>query len=389
MKPSAFSGLTLTLAVTVLAGFWLPHLRAADTPPSEQQLAEINTAIDRVKAWLEQANLQHPEYEQNLQAVELRLATVTRQISTTRNSIDAGNTQLNALQQQQQQLLAQKRQQTEIIKQLIRAAYMEGSQSMLKLVLNQEDPAEAARMLYYHRLINEHRLAQVQDYERTLTNLENTELEIQNSNNKLITENEKLALQLQEMEMQRQARQQALATLEASIAERDAELQKLQADREALELLLEEVQRAMEAIPLPGSQQPFAQRQAGLPWPGSGSLLSRFGDRYGNGELQRQGITLDAETGDPVRAVHGGRVVFANWLRGSGHLMILDHGDGYLSLYGYNETLTQQQGDWVNAGEVIATAGNSGGQRQSGIYFEIRYNGRPVDPLAWLEPENR
>jgi len=377
------------LALTILGSLWLPYILAAEVAPSEQQLAEINTAIERIEAWLNEASQQRPDYQNSLQAVETRLASISQEITTIRKGVETTTAQLSNLHQRQQQLSRQKSQQAEIIEQLLRTVYMEGSQSTLKLVLNQQDPAEAARLLYYYRHIHAHRLAQIQNYEQTLTNLKSTEIDIQNSNRELIEENRRLDQRLQDLEAEKQARLQALANLEQSIVERDAELQKLQIDREALESLLDEVRRAVEAIPPPGSQQPFARRKGALPWPGSGPLLSRFGDRFGNGELQRQGLTVGAAAGDPVRAVHGGRVVFANWLRGSGLLLILDHGDGYLSLYGHNETLTQQQGSRVNAGEVIATAGNSGGQQQTGIYFEIRYNGRPVDPLGWLEPANQ
>ena len=375
---------TLALALAVLVKLWSTAPEAAEVPPSEQQLAEINDAIEQVEAWLQQASERRPEHQQSLQEVELRLAAITREVATTRDNIQAGNARLATLQTQQRDLQEQKERHTEIIHQLLRAAYMEGSQSTLKLLLNQQDPAEAARMLYYYRLINEDRIAQIQAYERTLTYLESNEIEIQNANRELISENERLARQVQELDLEREARQQGLATLEAAINERGAELEKLQADRDALESLLEEVRRAVESIPVPGSQQPFAQRRGDLPWPAPGSLLSRFGERYGNGELQRQGLTISAESGDPVRAVHGGRIVFANWLRGSGLLIILDHGDGYMSLYGYNETLTRELGSWVDAGQVIATAGSSGGQQQPGSYFEIRYNGRAVDPLDWL-----
>ena len=379
---------TLALALAVLTGLYSSAAVTAEAPPSEQQLVEIDASIVQVEAWLLQASRQLPELQQKLQQVELRLAALTREIADTRASIRAGNARLSTLQSRQQDLLKQKNRQMDMVGQLLRAAYMEGSQNFLKLLLNQQDPAEAARMLYYYRLINADRMARIEDYEQTLTYLKNTETEIEDTNSKLNNESRQLARQVRDLEAERQTHRQAVASLLESIEQRDAQLQELQAARVALESLLEEVQQAVEAVPVQDGLQPFARRQGELPWPAEGPLLSRYGERYGNGELQRQGITIGAASGDPVRAVHGGRVVFANWLRGSGLLIILDHGDGYMSLYGHNETLTSEPGNWINAGKVIASAGSSGGQQQAGIYFEIRYNGRAMDPLDWLAPGN-
>jgi len=383
-KPAA----TLTLVLLT----FLPSpaiLLAAEDTPSEQQLAELVAAIAEIEASLEQSRQQQPEFEQQLRQSETRLAEHAAQVAETRSSIQLLNDRLATLQQQQQALAAQRDRQLLQVKALLRNAYMEGPQSALKLALNQQDPATAARMLYYYRHVNAHRMSRVEDFERTLTNLEIAEIEAQEANSALLENNRRLALQLEDLERDRDLRQLALSTLEESISARGAELQKLQEDRDALDALLRDVQRAVENIPVPGSDQPFARRQGQLTWPGEGPVLSRYGESYGNGELRRQGITIGAEPGDPVRAVHGGRVVFANWLRGSGLLIIVDHGDGYMSLYGHNETLAREQGDPVTAGELIATAGDSGGQPEPGIYFEIRYNGRPLDPSDWLNPDGR
>lgn len=387
-KPEVSRALPLLLA-TLLGIVWPPPLPAAEDPPSEQQLAAINTAIADVEAWLEQASRERPEYEQNLQATETQLSAISREIAIIHDNIEAKSNQLDALQQRQRLLEEQKRQQSELVAQLLRSAYMEGPQGVLNLVLNQQDSAKLGRMLHYYQLIQERRRIQTEEYEQTLTNLETTELELLSTNNELSEQRDRLALRQRALEAERQSRQRTLSNLETAIAQRGAELQALLADRQTLAALLEEVRRAVEKIPVPDSHFPLIRRQGELPWPGQGPLVSKFGERFGNGELQRQGITIGAETGDPVRAVHGGRVVFANWLRGSGLLVILDHGDGYLTLYGHNETLLSQQGDWVDAGQAIATAGDSGGQQQTGIYFEIRHHGRPVNPIDWLVPAER
>ncbi|MCB1672357.1 MAG: peptidoglycan DD-metalloendopeptidase family protein [Gammaproteobacteria bacterium] len=348
----------------------------------------LNTAITRIEAWLEQARLDRPETIARLEATETRLAALNRDLDRARQAIADSNEQLSSLQRQQQTLNDSRQTQTEQVRRMVRAAYQEGRQSTVKLILNQEDPAAAARLLHYYRLINEARLEQVREYRRTLAVLADTEQALQDTRVRLTAQQQRLDASLAEVELERQARQQTLAELDASIDQRDSELEKLLADRTALEALLAELSQAFETIPVPGGQDPFAGRRGLLPAPVAGDLLIRFGERYGNGDLQRQGIVIGCEAGTPVRAVHSGTVVFANWLRGSGLLIILDHGDGYLSLYGHNQSLTLTQGDRVEAGAVVAIAGNSGGNRETGVYFEIRYNGRPQDPLDWLAAEN-
>ena len=129
--------------------------------------------------------------------------------------------------------------------------------------------------------------------------------------------------------------------------------------------------------------EPFEDMRGRLPWPVNGDLLASFGSVRGGSGLPRQGALIAAATGQPVRAVHRGRVAYADWLRGFGLLLIVDHGDGFMSLYGHNETLVRDTGDWVESAEIIATAGDSGGYAEPSLYFEIRRDGKPVDPGRW------
>ena len=133
----------------------------------------------------------------------------------------------------------------------------------------------------------------------------------------------------------------------------------------------------------PSDARPFKQQKGKLPWPTSGPFLATFGEPRKQGGLTWNGVLISAKHGTPVRAISHGRVAFADWLQGFGFITIIDHGEGYMSLYGHNETLVKQAGDWVDAGEVIATSGDSGGQPMPGVYFEIRSRGKPVNPSRW------
>jgi septal ring factor EnvC (AmiA/AmiB activator) len=175
-----------------------------------------------------------------------------------------------------------------------------------------------------------------------------------------------------------------LAELQTAIVSRGQELEQLVSNQADLEALIQQIELARQRIPALDERIPFVEQRGNLPRPLAGRLVYGFGSPYGNGNLQRQGIGIYAEEGAQVRAVHGGRVLFANWLQGSGLLLILDHGDGYMSLYGANQSLLNKAGDWVNTGDAIATAGDSGNRDQVALYFEIRLRGQAQDPAIWL-----
>jgi len=185
------------------------------------------------------------------------------------------------------------------------------------------------------------------------------------------------------LQRSQQTRTQLIASLNADMAARRNELEQLLADRAHLQELIDEINRIIVDIPAPEDAAPFDAARGQLPWPVGGELLARFGERYG-GSLQRQGIIIGSTTGSTVRAVHNGRVVFADWLRGSGNLIVVDHGNSFISLYAHVQGFTKQTGDWVNRGEALALTGNDAGNGAPGLYFEIRQNSRTLNPQDWL-----
>ena len=160
-------------------------------------------------------------------------------------------------------------------------------------------------------------------------------------------------------------------------------------DQRNLEDLLNRIAEGVVNLPTQGDTIAFSSRKGSLLMPVSGTIKSRYGSRRGDGKLKWDGVVISAATGDPVHAVHYGRVVFSDWLRGFGLLMIISHGEGYMSLYGHNQVLYRETGDWVTAGEVIAAVGDTGGQLEAGLYFEIRNGGKPTNPQQWCKVRNR
>lgn len=359
---------------------------AAQDPLPEEQLEQLNAAISQIEDWLNSATNNRSSLER-----DLREASVA--ITANRAAIDENEAELVALSQQLQALDSRQRElqdmlagQEELIRRALRASYSSGRESYLKLLLTQEDPSLSARMLRYYTDFNQARLASINRYRDTLAALDTTLTALESTTLQLDDTRLALTQQNQTLSAETQRRQALLDELEVEIASRNDELEQLSADRQRLEDLVQQIQDAIVNIPAPEQLTPFSQARGRLPRPVEGESLNRFGAPYSDGNLHRQGIVLSAQEGSPVRAVHPGRVVFSDWLRGSGLLVVVDHGEGFMSLYANNGSLIKRNGDWVNRGEALATAGSNGGMEQPGIYFEIRHNGQAEDPGTWWQP---
>tara|TARA_R110002167_G_scaffold70453_4_gene198698 strand:- start:7827 stop:8909 length:1083 start_codon:yes stop_codon:yes gene_type:complete len=357
----------------------------AQEPPPEEQLAQLNSAIADIETWLNSAANNRSALETQLRENTQKTDSIRAQVAENRDAIATLQSQLNSLNERSAALELEKSAQEALVKQAVRAAYVSGQEPYLKLLLNQQDPARSARMLNYYERFNRERLARVQEYRETLSELLATRAQIEASTVERDAIQAQLQVQLDSLDTEQAQRNTLLAALKDDIATRSGELQQLTEDRGRLEALIAKIQEAIASIPPPEQLTPFTQSRGKLPWPVAGTALNRFGAAYSDGNLHRAGIVMGAEIGSPVRAVHPGRVVFADWLRGSGLLVVVDHGEGYLSLYANNQSLVKRKGDWVNRGEALATSGENGGTGSPGIYFEIRHNGQAQDPAIWCE----
>lgn len=375
-----------TVRLALLLATLLPFAiaQAQDRAGAEQELAAVNTAIVDIQSWLDGANASHSEALTRLRAIELEIDEVHSRIDAVESALEETQARLDALTAEQQTLTAARDRQQETLAAILRATYMTGNEPVLKLLLNQQDPSAAARMLHYARVLSEEQLTRVQAYQATLAELETVDNELTASLAQLGEQRAALESEATSLDSARGERERVLATLSGDISGRREELQQLELDRAELQALLEEIARAMEGVRSFADVPPFAEQRGQLPAPTDGVVSSRFGAAYGGGSLNRQGIILRASEGTPVRAVHAGRVVFADWLRGAGLLAIVDHGDGYMSLYAGNEALGVTAGDWVDRGQVLATSGPGVAGGEAGLYFEIRQQGRAVDPADWL-----
>ena len=325
--------------------------------------------------------LQKLESEISKNALSLKnLVKEVRVIQQQKTKLERDLTQLNKQVNRQQIALSQQ----------MRSAYSIGHQQNLKMLLNQQNPAQTGRAQEYFNYFNRARTQQIKSFAETIKIKEQTEAALQQT---LMTQNALLRAQKdkeRKRQRQRLQRKNLLAELSSKIKNQENTLSSLEDSRGRIENLLKSLGELLADIPTnPSENRPFVAQKGKLPWPAKGTFLSKFGQSKARGDLKWNGVLIKAPFGTPVHVISHGRVAFSDWLQGFGFITVIDHGNGYMSLYGNSESLFKQTGDWVAAGDVIATAGDSGGQPQSGVYFEIRSRGKPVNPAKWRSEERR
>ena len=354
-------------------------------PNYDKQLKQLKNVIQQVQQEMQAVKSERDQLLNALQNSETDIGELINQVDKIKADLHQKNQELKGLQQKQQQLELQQAEQKKHIEQQLTAAYKLGQQDRIKLLLNQEDPETLSRVLRYHDYILQARQEKVAEYLATLQELNSIVPQITQTRDQLNKDKNRLEQQYKALKTQQQERNQTLAKLNKMLQSKDQELKQQQANRQRLQKLLDSVRQAITELSAPDENQPFASRKGKLFWPVNGRMKQKFGSRRDDGKLKYEGVLLGAATGTEVKSIHYGRVLFANYLRGHGLLIIVDHGDNYMSLYGHNQSLSKEVGDWVTPGEVIATVGSSGGQQLSGLYFEIRHKGNPTNPSRWCK----
>jgi septal ring factor EnvC (AmiA/AmiB activator) len=369
---------TLVALCTALA---LPAAQQ-DRKRAEADLQALTDRIERVQRQMQQDAVEKDRLSRDLRAAETSVARARgglAELRAQRAERSAARRQL--AERRAEREAAQQRTEQDLAAQL-RAAYLMGRNEPLKMLLNQRSPAEFSRNLTYYSYFGRLRATQIREISDNIAQIEQLTAEIDAEDAELARLEGRQKDQVAELESARKQRGQVLASLQKQSATRTAQLARMQQQQAQLERLLKQLSRATEAVPF-DPNAPFAQLRGKLAWPVAGTVDVDFGGQRAGG-MRSDGIEIDAERGASVRAVHEGRVVYSDWLPGRGLLIILDHGNGYLSLYGHADQLFRQAGTRVQAGEVIAAAGDSGGRRRAGLYFEIRRAGKPVDPHGWF-----
>ena len=351
---------------------------------ARDQLARLKRDMAALSEELKSDLARRSTLRDALRTSELAISRINREIKDTRARLDKNRKQLNTLRDQRRKLLVARGEQQELISEEIQTAYQMGKQAQLRVLLNQEDPATLARAMTYYDYFYQARLDQIRRYLETVARIDALEPEIETASAALEATRKTLDRKQDELLVTQRQREKDLKQLNATIATKDERLHKMAQDQEELQRLLEVIEQAVAELEVPEEYQAFDSFQGEMPWPVEGRASNRFGGRRSQGGMRWQGLNIPAEEGSTVNAIHHGRVVFADWFRGSGLLLIIDHGDGYMSLYAHNESLLRDVGEWVSAGAAVATVGTSGGRDEAALYFEIRQAGKPVNPVSWL-----
>ena len=363
-----------------------PSLPASERQAKEAELKQLRQRITELQQKLQTVRTRYDELRNALRKTERHIGRLSRTIRDLDSDLASQNKRLDGLHAREHDLRLSVAQQREYLASQVRAAYAMGRQEYLKILLNQENPATVGRVVTYYDYLNKARSERIDSLGKTIKQLEQVRNEVEAETRRLSELREKRRQEKLALEQSRQEREQVIAQLKHEINSQDKRLAGMLQDEQQLKALIRALADALEDIPAePGNRKPFGTLKGKLKWPARGPLLISYGSPRKLGKLRWQGVMIGAREGQEVHAVAGGRVAFADWLRGYGLMIIIDHGDGYMSLYGQNQSLYKETGDWVEAGEAIASVGDSGGVDQVGLYFEIRKDGHPTDPVRWCK----
>ena len=349
----------------------------------EQELEEVRARISELTKRMDASAASRDRLIVELQAAEVVISEKRirlKELERERNYSAKRRAELSAdLATRETELHEESRQ----LADQVRAAYMSGSQERIKLMLNQRDPAALGRLMTYYGYLNDYRAENIDAVTEHIHELLALRKAVAAAEARIAELARAQYAELTELNSAQEWRQQLLASLKGKIADEGREIERLAAQEKDLSRLIAELTSILSDYPIT-SEDPFSRHRGRLTWPVAGTLVHDFGQPRVSDRLKWNGVVLAAPRGREIRSVYHGRVVFADWLAGLGLLVIIDHGEGYMTLYGYNETILKNTGDWVAPGDVIATVGDSGGQPIFALYFEIRRGIRPVNPNNWI-----
>lgn len=349
----------------------------------ERELEAVREKISELKESMDRRAGERDRVTGELQAAEGRIAEKRqrlRELERQRAFSEQKKGELETRLAGRREALAAE---TDLLAAQVRTAYMSGEQERLKLLLNQHDPATLGRLMTYYRYMSDYRGQNIETVNGHIRELSVLRGQAAAETERLADLAAAMQVEVDALDTVQADRQALLASLKARIAEEGTEIERLAAEERDLARLIAELTSILSDYPIT-SEAPFSDLKGRLTWPVAGTLIHDFGQPRAGGTVRWNGVVLAAPRGREVRAVYHGRVIFADWLAGMGLLVIVDHGEGYMTLYGYNETTLKSAGDWVAPGDVIATVGDSGGQSQAGLYFEVRKGTSPENPRRWV-----
>lgn len=411
LTPKSLQQRSTALVLLVLAALLAPdHAPAQNAANTERRLQQAREQLRQTAAQRRQTEQSMQAANAQLRQADARVARASRSLADVEHALAVQNAQLTSAQKRRTQLQADIANQRSKLASLLRDSQREGNHSALKLLLSQDQLSDSQRVLAYHRYLQQQRLDTLERINTDLAQVQALEQESAQLRQGLLEKREQQKLLATQLSQERNTHRQAVAAINAEHAQKQSREAALSRDVRSLETVLANLRaqaaraaaaqraarnanasagtnsRPRTGQPARGQQAPAAQpgvRVGGGAWPLSGTMVRRFGARQADGRTST-GILIEAAAGAPVTAVADGKVVYSDWMTGYGMILIIDHGNGYMSLYAHNESLLRDNGSQVKRGESVARVGNSGGQGRNALYFELRRNGQPVDPASWL-----
>ena len=369
---------SLFLLIAVLP---LVVLAATDISETNEQLSQLKEQIDAIQARLDASEKERDTLQRDLRDIDLQIGDSDVKAEELDRQQRALEDRLQVLEQEGRSMQADQAAREALIEQSIQHMWAMQQGGGLRVWLGDQKPEEVARNISYLRLLIDDQRELISRYQQGLEDIERNVQRVAETQTQLTVQMSAQNDVRETLASQRAARQQTLQAINAQVRTDAQALATLRADQQRLNELLNELANVT-APPIPAAQ-PFADLKGALPMPVTGTPSNRFGGRR-NADIRWRGWLIPAEEGESIRAVHAGQVIYADWLRGQGLLIVIDHDDGWLTLYAQNHSLMRQVGDRVAAGDVIARAGASGGHDVTGLYFEVRHQGQPVDPAQWI-----
>jgi len=362
---------------------------AAQKAEKQKQLTQLKSKIEKLRKTIEVKENSKSSYIKQLRKIEKKIGALSNQIRSSNLAVKSKQKSLNKLEKNKRQIQQNISLQNNQLSEQLHTAYTLGQQEQLKLLFSQKTATNLQRNLTYYEYFSTYRLKQIELSKLGFDKLLKNEEQIISAKTALEKDLKLQREQKKKLSTDRSKREKVVNNLDNQLKKQGKHLSRLEDDAKNLKNLIDSLSDILVNAPVPeNSTKRFASLKGKLSWPVKGKVKKLFGHKKPPSNLLWQGVVIHANRGNNVRAVSRGRVAFSDWLRGMGNLVIIDHGDGYLSLYGHNESLYKSTGEWVEAGEIIGSIGSSGGQSKDGLYFEIRRKGKPQNPSKWCKSRN-
>jgi len=367
--------------ILIVLLFFFTTAHALSANDSKKSLENINNTINKIQKDLHTDKQKKNKLEQVLKETEIIMGELDKDLNDLNTKINKEKKALALLNQKAIRYENKLKLQQKALSGELSTLYFLHNHNYLKTLLSQSDSNTFSRNITYFKYFNRSRLHYMQKINHTMDDIKKNKALRQEQTQSLKKKLQDKKSKQQQLTKLQQSRQQILTSLNDEISNKQQQLNTLKQNKARLETLLQDLSEAKQTPIQP--PLPFNKMKGKLVWPTKGNISKHFNESIDNSQLKTTGVVISAPKGQNIHAIYPGKVVFADWLKGFGLLVIIDHGDGYLSLYGRNNSLYQKTGDFVNQDDVIASVGNSGGYQQSGLYFEIRRNGNPLNPEVW------